>query len=298
MRAFPSEGWMSRALFSSVSAAARVVDLHLHSNASDGCDPPRRVIERAWAAGLKAAALTDHDTVAGLAEARAEAERLGIEFIEGVELSSSHEGRLVHILGHFIRPDAPALAAQADFYHWDRCERMGRMLGRLREMGVGIDAEDFLCVYGGASSIGRGQLGAYLVEKGLAASREEAFQNLIGEGGPAYVSLRFITPFEAVRIIREAGGAATMAHPGLSASDEIIPALTEAGLAGIEVEHPSQDDAARARYREMASGLGLLCMGGSDCHGARPGPERMGRHNQPLRLLEELKGRLGRSAEP
>ena len=284
---------MPQALPGSVSETARVVDLHLHSNASDGCDPPRRGIERAGAAGLKVVALTDHDTVAGLAEAREECARLGVEFVEGVELSAAHEGRLVHILGHFVRPDAPALAAQIDFYHRDRYGRMGRMLARLQEVGVAIDPGDFLRVYGDAPSIGRGQLGAYLVEKGLAASREEVFQDLIGEGGPAYVSLRLITPFEAIRIVREAGGAATMAHPVLSGVDEVIPALAGAGLAGIEVEHPSQDDAARARYRELAGRLGLLCMGGSDCHGARPGPERMGRHNQPLRLLKELKGRLG-----
>ena len=285
---------MSQALPSSVSEAARVVDFHLHSNASDGSDPPRRVIERARTAGLAAVALTDHDTVAGLAEAREESARLGIEFVDGVELSSAHEERLVHILGHFVRPDAPALAAQIDFYHGDRYGRMGRILGRLREIGVAIDAGDFLRIYGGAPSIGRGQLGVYLVEKGLVASREEAFQDLIGEGGPAYVSLQLITPFEAIRIIREAGGVATLAHPALSGVDELIPALADAGLAGIEVEHPSQDDSARARYRELASRLGLLCMGGSDCHGARMGPVRMGRHNQPLRLLEELKGRRGK----
>jgi len=289
---------MSLVVSSSISAATRVVDLHLHSSASDGCDSPRRVMQRARAAGLQAVALTDHDTVAGLAPAREEAARLGLQFVEGVELSSAHEGKLVHILGHFIRLDAPALTGQIDFYCVNRRGRMGRILERLREIGVPIDAGDFLRAYGTASSIGRGQLGAYLVEKGLVGSREEAFRDLIGEGCPAYVSLDFITPFEAVRIIREAGGVATLAHPILSAADEIIPALAGAGLAGIEVEHPAQDDLARTHYREMAARLGLLCMGGSDCHGGRPGPERMGRHNQPLRLLEELKARRGRQAEP
>src|SRR3990172_9063073 len=138
MRAFPPGGRMPQALPGSVSETARVVDLHLHSNASDGCDPPRGVIERAGAAGLKVVALTDHDTVAGLAEAREECARLGVEFVEGVELSAAHEGRLVHILGHFLRPDAPALAAQIDFYHRDRYGRMGRMLARLQEVGVAI----------------------------------------------------------------------------------------------------------------------------------------------------------------
>ncbi|MEK6710608.1 MAG: hypothetical protein AABZ64_08510, partial [Nitrospinota bacterium] len=212
-------------------------------------------------------------------------------------LSSMHEGRLVHILGHFIRPDAPALAAQIAFYGRERSGRKGRMLGRLREIGVAIDPEDFLRAYGGAPSIGRGQLGAYLVEKSFAATREEVFQKLIGEGCPGYVPLELITPFEAVRIIREAGGAPTLAHPGLSGVDEAVPALAGTGLVGIEVEHPSQDDAVRARYRAIAARHGLLCMGGSDCHGARPGPERLGRFNQPWGLVEELLGRLGRKAD-
>ncbi len=270
---------------------ALAVDLHLHSNASDGCDPPRRVVERARAAGLRAISLTDHDTLGGLAEARAEAARLGLEFIDGVELSSAHEGRLVHILGHFIRPDAPALLGQIARYRRQRILRMDRMLGRLREAGIPIDPEDFLRLYGGAPSLGRGQLGAYLVERGFVRTREEAFERFIGEEGPAFVPWEMISPAEAVRLIVEAEGAATFAHPALSGADEILPGLVSAGLAGIEVDHPSQDDAARRRYRELASRHGLLCMGGSDCHGARPGPERLGRHNQPMRLLARLRER-------
>jgi len=235
--------------------------------------------------------LTDHDTLGGLAEARAEAARLGLEFIDGVELSSAHEGRLVHILGHFIRPDAPALLGQIARYRRQRILRMDRMLGRLREAGIPIDPEDFLRLYGGAPSLGRGQLGAYLVERGFVRTREEAFERFIGEEGPAFVPWEMISPAEAVRLIVEAEGAATFAHPALSGADEILPGLVSAGLAGIEVDHPSQDDAARRRYRELASRHGLLCMGGSDCHGARPGPERLGRHNQPMRLLARLRER-------
>jgi len=274
-----------------ITGDSLVVDFHLHSNASDGCDPPRRVIQRARDAGLRAVALTDHDTVGGLAEAGEEAARLGIEFIDGIELSATHAGRLVHILGHFIDPGAPELTRRVGRYGRDRAVRMEGMIDRLVGMGVSFDREGFLRRYGGTSSIGRGQLSSYMLETGVVRSRDEAFQRFIGEDGPAYVELPMIAPAEAVRLIVGAGGAATYAHPHLSGADEIIPELIAAGLAGIEVEHPSQDAEVRGRYRALAREYGLLPMGGSDCHGGRLGPVRMGQNKQPYRMLAALRER-------
>ncbi|MAE06279.1 MAG: PHP domain-containing protein [Nitrospinota bacterium] len=268
-----------------------VVDLHLHSSASDGEYPPRRVMERAKSAGLSVVSLTDHDTVAGLGEARSEAKRLGLEFVNGIELSSVHGGHLVHVLGHFIRPEDPELGTQMKMYMESRRTRMGEMLERLRALSVPIDKEDFLREYGRASSIGRGHLSAYMVRKNLVSNREEVFGKYLGEGGPAYVELAMIAPDEAVRLIAGAGGAATLAHPNLSESDEIIPELVSAGLAGIEVEHPSQDEKARRHYLALAERYGLIPMGGSDCHGARPGPERIGQFRQPVRNYLGLRRR-------
>ncbi|MBT3351410.1 MAG: PHP domain-containing protein [Nitrospinaceae bacterium] len=269
-----------------------VVDLHLHSNASDGADSPSRVMERASAAGLKVVSLTDHDTVDGLEEARREAGRLGIEFVNGVELSSSHEGRLVHILGHFIRPDAPELMAQMSRYMEKRKNRMAEMIGRLLAMGVMIDPDEFMLEFGNAASIGRGHLSAYMVQKRIVNRREEVFEKYIGEGGAAYVELDMIEPAEAVRLIALAGGVASFAHPNLSGADEIIPDLIEAGLVGIEAEHLSQGDDDRRRYRDLAEQYGLVLTGGSDCHGAKPGPERLGQCRQSMGSFRALQSRL------
>ncbi len=274
-----------------LSENSRVVDLHLHSNASDGSDPPRRVVERAKEAGLRVISLTDHDTVDGLGEGRREAERLGLEFVDGIELSAVHGGRLVHILGHFIRPAAQALAEQIGRYRKSRRTRMDQIIERLKEMGLDVDPEDFYREYEQAGSIGRGQLSAYLLEKNFVGSREEAFRRYIGEDGPAYVELDMIFPSRVVEIIVESGGTATFAHPNLSNVDKIIPELVDAGLAGIEVEHPSQSDEVRRHYRLLAGRLGLVEMGGSDCHGGPHGPERMGQFSQPLRAFSELRER-------
>ncbi len=281
-----------------ISENSRVVDLHLHSNVSDGSDPPRRVVERAKQAGLRVISLTDHDTVDGLDEARSEAERLGLEFVNGIELSSVHEGHLVHILGHFIRPEARALAGQIARYRESRKVRMDQTIERLGEMGLAVEAEDFYRQFDGAGSIGRGQLSAYMLEKNLVNTREEAFRRYIGEDGPAYVELDMVSPVRVVEIIAESGGVATMAHPNLSNADEIIPGLAEAGLAGIEVDHPSQSGEVRQHYRLLAAHHGLVEMGGSDCHGMRIGAERMGQFSQPLSVFSALRERARPEADP
>ncbi|MEE9275505.1 MAG: PHP domain-containing protein, partial [bacterium] len=213
-------------------------DFHLHSRASDGSDPPRRVMERAKAAGLRAVALTDHDTVAGLEEAAGEAKRLGLEFICGIELSTMEEGRIVHILGHFIDPAARRLLEWISPFGRIRKGRMDRILEKLGGLGVTVDPADFYGAYG-EGNIGRGHLGAYLLERGMVRTREEAFRLYLGEEAPAYVALDALRPGEGVELIGSAGGTATFAHPLLSGADEIIPALVSAGLAGIEVNHPS-----------------------------------------------------------
>ncbi len=272
---------------------ALVVDLHLHSSVSDGSDAPAGVMRRAEAAGLRVVSLTDHDTVAGLAEGRAEAGRLGLEFVDGIELSTSHGGRLVHVLGHFVRPEDPALDEQIRFYRENRRTRMAGMIERLNGLGVEVDAEDFFREYGGAVSVTRAHLSSYLMDRRLIARREEAFAKYLGEGAPAYVALDMISTARAVELIVRAGGAATLAHPNLSESDEIIPDLVSAGLAGIEVDHPSQDEEARSHYRALAKRYGLVGMGGSDCHGSRHGPERMGQHRQSVRSFLALREHAG-----
>ncbi|MYA97281.1 MAG: PHP domain-containing protein [Nitrospinae bacterium] len=277
--------------FNGLSPDEKVVELHTHSNISDGLESPEKLMQRAKRAGVRAISLTDHDTVAGLPRASAEAKRLGVEFIPGIEFTCDHLGRSVHLLGHFIRPDAPRLAAQIKARGSARVERMGEIIERLNHSGLRLDKEDFFAVYADSPSITRGQLGAYMLKKGFARSREEVFEKYIGDSAPCYVELNTLTPFDALELIHDAGGAATLAHPLLSGCDDVIPALAEAGLAGIEVEHPSQDADAQFHYRKMAEEYGLLCMGGSDCHGVPHKQDRLGQFSQPLRLLLELSKR-------
>jgi len=277
--------------FNGLSPDEKVVELHTHSNMSDGLESPEKLMQRAKRAGVRAISLTDHDTVAGLPRASAEAKRLGMEFVPGIELTCDHLGRSVHLLGHFILPDTPRLAAQIKARGSARVERMGEIIDRLNRSGLRLDKEDFFAVYADSPSITRGQLGAYMLNKGFARSREEVFEKYIGDSAPCYVELNTLTPFDALELIRDAGGAATLAHPLLSGCDDVIPALAEAGLAGIEVEHPSQDADAQFHYRKMVEEYGLLCMGGSDCHGVPHKQDRLGQFSQPLRLLLELSKR-------
>ena len=277
--------------FNGLSPDAKVVEFHTHSNMSDGLESPEKLIRRAKRAGVRAISLTDHDTVAGLSRAGAEAERLGMEFIPGIEFTCDHDGRSVHILGHFIHPQAPRLAAQIKARGFARVERMGEIIDRLNHAGLCLDKEDFFAAYEDSPSITRGQLGAYMLEKGFANSREEVFTKYIGESASCYVELNTLSPFDALELIHDAGGVATLAHPLLSECDELIPVMAEAGLTGIEVEHPSQDADAKRHYRKMAEEHGLLCLGGSDCHGIPHKRDRLGQFSQPLSLLLELSKR-------
>ncbi len=277
--------------FKGLSLDDKVVDLHTHSNMSDGLESPEKLIRRAKRAGIRAISLTDHDTVAGLPRASEEAKKQGMAFVPGIEFTCEHVGRSVHLLGHFIQPDAPRLAAQIKERGSARVKRMGQMIDLLNRSGLRLDKEDFFTAYADSPSITRGQLGAYMLRKGLAKSLEEIFEKYIGESAPCYVELNTLTPFDALELIRDAGGAATLAHPLLSACDDIVPALVEAGLAGVEVEHPSQDADAQRHYRNMAQKYGILCMGGSDCHGVPLKRDRLGKFSQPLRLLLELSKR-------
>lgn len=277
------------------NAERYTADLHVHSSESDGCDPPRRVIERAAAAGVSIISLTDHDTVAGLAEGRAEAERREMIFIDGIELSSMHEGGPIHLLGHFINPDFPPLRAQTVRYGRLRKDRMDKMLAKLGALGISIDAADFYATYG-EKNVGRGQLSSYLVEKNFFGTKGEVFAKVLGLEGPAYAGFDMLPPAAAVRLIAEAGGAATFAHPNLNGADDLIPELVEAGLVGIETAHPSQDADSRAHYRALALRYDLVEMGGSDCHGSIPGPARLGEHNLPLSRVETLRARREVSA--
>lgn len=245
-----------------------MIDLHLHTTASDGLLSPAALVERAAAAGLTVISLTDHDTVAGIDEARAAADRLRVRLIPGIEVTAVVGGRDVHILGYFIDPDSPALGEFLEQQRTDRVRRVREMGARLEALGYRIDVEALLgAAAGGSRSVGRPAIADALAAAGLVTNRDEAFGTLLGRGKPAFVPRAGVTPARVLEVIHEAGGIASMAHPGVTGEDSLIPQLVGAGLDAIEVWHSDHTPEDSARYDALAADHGLARSGGSDYHG-------------------------------
>ena len=248
-------------------------DLHSHSTASDGTSTPAEVMRRARAAGLDVIALTDHDTVAGHDEARA-ALPPGLTLVPGMELSCRLAGHSVHLLGYLFDPADPELAAETARIRESRVRRAEAMVERLAELGVPVTWEQVRAI-AGDGVVGRPHLARAMVEAGVIESPNQAFgPDWIGEGGRAYVSRYALDPARAIALVRSAGGVSVLAHPrarGWEVPDEVIAALAAAGLAGIEVWHPDQDQAQRTALQDLAARLNLVASGGSDDHGELTG---------------------------
>ena len=246
------------------------IDLHVHSNASDGTDPPAEVIRRAAAADLDVVALTDHDTVAGLPEAHA-ALPPGLTLVPGMELSCLMNGQSVHMLAYLFDLADPALRAETDLIRDDRIHRAKAMVGKLRELGAPVTWEQVTRIADGAV-VGRPHIARAMAEAGVVPSPADAFTGeWIGEGGRAYAGRYGPDPARAVTLVRAAGGLPVLAHPrspGYEISDEVIAGLAAVGLAGVEVFHPDHDDSERKRLTALATALGLAATGGSDDHGS------------------------------
>ncbi|WP_222849378.1 PHP domain-containing protein [Trebonia kvetii] len=246
------------------------IDLHVHSNASDGTDDPAEVIRRAGAAGLDVLALTDHDTQAGLAEARAALPE-GLSLIPGMELSCQLDGRSVHLLGYLFDPDDPAIAAETAQVRDDRTYRAQAMVARLAELGTGVTWEQ-VSEIAGDGVVGRPHIARALAASGAIAEPADAFTpEWIGDGGRAFVDRYAPYLARAVTMIRTAGGVPVLAHPrspGYEIPDAVIAELTGAGLCGIEVFHFDHDEAERMRLSALARSLDLIATGGSDDHGS------------------------------
>lgn len=262
-------------------------DLHLHSTASDGAHAPAELVRLAHAAALPAIAITDHDTVAGTAEVHAATAGLPIVAIPGVELSAGLGDRGMHILGYHIdHTDARLLARLADLRRI-RLERAERIVHALAHDGFRITVADVLAS-ADEGSVGRAHIARLLVETGQAPSVSEAFRTLLGKTAPYYIPKPVHTPEEIVAWIAEAGGVAVLAHPGLSEVDDLIPGLVAAGLAGLEVYHPSHDATRTEQYALLAASLGLIATGGSDFHGLNREGDTLGSVSVPERVVADL----------
>ena len=279
-------------------------DLHVHSNASDGTDPPAEVMSRAARAGLDVVALTDHDTVAGHARARRALPR-SLILVPGMELSCRLDGNSrgvpggssprgqhsMHLLAYLFDPDDPDLAAQTQRIRDDRVLRAQAMVDRLIDLGVPITWADVAAIAGSAV-VGRPHIARAMAASGAIASPDQAFtRDWIADGGRAYVDRYALEPARAIGLVRAAGGVAVVAHPradrDLLVTDEQIAGLAAAGLAGVEVFHPDQPEAEQASLLALTRDLGLIATGGSDDHGTLTG-HRIGSHTAAPGAYESL----------
>ena len=244
-----------------------MIDLHLHTTASDGAFSPSELVRRARAAHLSIIAITDHDTTAGSCAARDGAREAGLELIPAIEISSVDEGRDIHMLGYFIDAESADLAGFLDAQRVERVRRITAMGDRLSSLGCPVDVSPILDTVRCGRSVGRPQIADALVRGGFAASRDEAFTKYLEFGAPAFVPRSGASPADVIRVVHDAGGIVSMAHPGLTRRDDLIPALAAVGLDALEVRHSEHDEATEARYRALASSLGLAVTAGSDYHG-------------------------------
>jgi 3',5'-nucleoside bisphosphate phosphatase len=246
------------------------IDLHVHSDASDGTDPPAEVARRAAAAGLDVVALTDHDTMAGIAAAVA-ALPPGLTLVPGLELSCLDNGRSMHLLGYLCDPGDPALAAETELIRDDRTRRARAMVARLAELGAPVTWGQVSAIAGDAV-VGRPHIARALAEAGVVATPADAFTaEWIADGGRAHVGRYAPDAARGIALVRGAGGVPVLAHPrspGYEIADEVVAGLAAAGLAGLEVFHPDHDHSERTRLTQLANSLDLVMTGGSDDHGA------------------------------
>lgn len=252
------------------------IDLHTHSTASDGTDSPAELVRNAEAAGLDVVALTDHDTVGGYGEATAALRGLTapLTLVTGAELSCRIDGISMHMLAYLFDPEEPELYRERELVRDDRVPRARAMVGKLQELGVPVTWERVAAI-AGDGSVGRPHIATAMVELGVVLTVSDAFTDeWLTNAGRAYVPKHELDPFDAVRLVKGAGGVTVFAHPGAHKRGETVPEsviaeLASAGLDGIEVDHVDHDAPTRARLRAFAAETGLLATGSSDYHGSR-----------------------------
>jgi 3',5'-nucleoside bisphosphate phosphatase len=263
-------------------------DLHLHTHFSDGTYSPEELAAHGQTHGLSAMALTDHDTVEGCERMTAACEELGIEFIPASELTAEWDEHELHILGYFLDTQHERLLAELAKFQQVRQDRIRRMVARLNELGIPLEAE-LVFKIASCKAPGRPHVGRALVMKGFCESLDEAFKRFLKKDRPAWVPKFKMSAADAINMIHEAGGLAVLAHPGLNRTDDVIPPLVEAGLDGIECFHSRHSTAMSMHYLQIAERHRLLVTGGSDCHGMNKGQPLIGSVKLPYLHVEQLK---------
>ncbi len=264
-------------------------DLHIHTYFSDSTSSPQEVVDDAVNAGLSCIAITDHDVVQGVDPTIEAALPHGLEVVPGIELSSEFENCDIHILGYFIDHQKGLLLERIDVFLDARMLRMKQMIMNLKAMGVDNIEFEEVCALTHSRAVGRAHLAVLLQQKGWVANIKSAFEKYIGPGCPAYAPKYKQTPFEAIELIRNAGGVAVMAHPMLTQKDELIPSFVAAGLKGLEVYYPNCMDTVTQFYERIAQKNGLIATGGSDSHGRAKSYTYVGKKTVQLDVVEQLR---------
>ena len=251
----------------------RGIDLHIHSTRSDGTTSPAETVALAAAQRVGGIALTDHDTMAGWDEAAQACADHGLRFVPGVELSTELGGLSVHLLGYFVDLEYHPLVVECDRLRNERLRRAEAMVAKLAVMGVEITFADVLA-RAGTAPVGRPHIAAAMVAAGVVEDLDAAFVGFLEDGGPAYVTKHALSPSDGVALIRDAGGVAVLAHPGLSTRDApvdlaLLDQLVAEGLRGVEADHAAHDEATRNFWRSAARARTLYITGASDFHGTR-----------------------------
>lgn len=280
--------------------SAGAIDLHTHTTYSDGSATPEELIELASSRRARAVAITDHDTVAAIVEARAAAERFGIEFVAGVEISAEYSCGTMHVLGYCIDEESLTLAAKLGELKKAREIRNPQIASRLQSLGFDINYDEVVRVAGN-DVVGRPHFARLMVEKGVVANIQDAFDRFLKKDAAAYIAKARLSPADSIALIHEAGGVAVLAHPyqlrlsSYEQVDELVGELARLGLDGIEAVYSGHSAAERASYAEIAGRHGLLVTGGSDYHGSyKPDISivtGLGDLEVPYELLEAVKAR-------
>ena len=275
-------------------SAGYPIDLHTHSLRSDGAYEPVELVERAAKRGVRIQALSDHDTLAGAAEAIAAGERLGVRVIPATELNTESEWGDVHVLAYFLDPNDAPLEDRLRWLRENRGRRVELMVEKLNALGYPISLARVLEIAQGGS-LGRPHLAQALFEAGHVPTYDSAFDTLIAKDAPAYVSRVGLTPLEAVRLVVDHGGVPSLAHPfTVVGLEELVPLLAAAGLAGIECYYGSHPPATTAACLRLAARYGLVPTGGSDFHGRGEHGAGLGGVFVPPETVPALEARLPR----
>ncbi len=271
------------------------VDLHMHTNYSDGFYPPVQLLKKAKAEGIDCISITDHDSLSAIEEATEIGNEIGVEVIPGVEISSDVKDREVHILGYFVELGNSELERYLKFFREERIKRAERIVIKINNLGMPLKVDDVLELAKN-STVGRPHIAQIMLEKGFVKSYYEAFNKYLGNDCPAYEKKVHVSPQSAFKIINDAGGLSFIAHPGYM-EENLLKELIEAGVDGVEVIHPSNSAQQTKFYKGITSEYFLLESGGSDFHGGkREDDKNLGKFYTNYSAVEAMRKRLMRNS--